>query len=281
MRKRPVRTAFGVVCVMILCALPVAAGGLFLGVPVVTLDLTETITNLPVAVQGAFDALEATAIDLGVPPDDLAEMHAQFDDALASIESFTSTFPPWVPAPLIGGGVEFGLPLVIIDGLRLSGGWLSESLVRLVSSAAGLDIPDPLADFDVEIGDYPGNVLADVSFRAWAMSTEVIKRFDLFLLACDLGVGIDLVGGQILPQITYDLPPDMMAGAAQAVNELHLDELTWSGFAVHGMIGFELGPPFLRLYGDLRWTIPLSQTQDWWEIRLGPVSALLGIVIRF
>jgi hypothetical protein len=239
------------------------------------------LTQLPVAVNGAFDVLEASALDLGVPPSEVAEIRTQFDEAFAGIEDFTSEFPAWAPVPLVGGGIEIGLPLIVIEGIRISGGWLSENLVRSISSLAGFEIPEPLVDFDLEIGEESGNVIADLDFLVWSLSTEVVKRLDLLILALNFGAGFDLIGGEILPRISYDLPTEMAAGVADALNELHLDELAWSAFAVHGMIGFELGPPFLRLYGDVRWTIPLSQSEGWWEIRLGPVSALLGIVIRF
>lgn len=281
MNQRPVRTVLVVVCAILLCGLSAAAGGLYFGVPIYTLDLSMTLTQLPVAVNGAFDALEAAFIDLGVPPAELGEIQAQFNDALAGIEDFTSDFPAWVPVPLLGGGIEFELPLIVIDGIRISGGWLSETLVRSISSMAGFEIPQPLADFDLEIGDYPGNMVADLNFSAWAFSTEAVKRLDLLILALDFGVGLDLFGGEIEPRISYDLPAEMTDGVATALDALHLDELAWSSFAIHGMIGFELGPPFLRLYGDVRWTVPLSQNEGWWGIRVGPVSALLGFVIRF
>jgi len=281
MNHRPVRTVLVVVCAILLSGLSAAAGGLYLGVPIYTLDLSTTLTQLPVAVNGAFDALEATFIDLGVPPAQLAEIQAQFDDALTGIEDFTDDFPAWVPVPLLGGGIELGLPLLIIDGIRISGGWLSETLIRSISSMAGFEIPQPLADFDLAIGEYPGNMTTDLDFSAWALSTEVVKRLDLLILALNLGVGLDLFGGEIEPRISYDLPAEMTDGVATALEALHLDGLAWSSFAVHGMIGFELGPPFLRLYGDVRWTVPLSQNEEWWGIHLGPVSALLGFVIRF
>ena len=281
MSQRPVRMMFAVIYAIVLCGLPVAAGGLYLGIPIFTLDLTTALTQLPVAVNGAFDALESTFIDLGVPPAELGEIRAQFDDALTGIEDFTSEFPAWVPVPLIGGGIEFGLPLVVIDGICISGGLLSESLVRSISGMAGFEIPQPLADVDLDVGEYSGNVTADLEFSAWALSTEVVKHLDLLILALNFGAGLDLIGGEILPRISYDLPPEMTDGVAAALNALHLNELAWSVFAAHAMIGFELGPRFLRLYGDVRWTVPLSQTEEWWGIRPGPVSALLGFVIRF
>lgn len=281
MRQRTVRTTAIVICTLLLSGLSVAAGGVYLGVPIFTLDLSATLTQVPVAVNGAFDALEATFIDLGVPPAELGEIRAQLDDALTGIEDFTSEFPAWIPVPLIGGGIEFGLPLLVIDGIRISGGLLSENLVRSISSMAGFEIPQPLADFDLDIGEYEGNVTANLEFSAWALSTEVVKHLDLLILALNLGAGLNLVGGEITPQITYDLPSEMEAGVAAALNALHLDELAWSAFALHAMIGFEVGPPFLRLYGDVRWTVPLSQAEGWWGIRLGPLAGLLGFVIRF
>ena len=281
MSHRPVRTALVVACAVLLCGLSAAAGGLYLGVPLITLDLTSTLTQLPVAVNGAFDVLETTFIDLGVPPAELSEIRTQLDDALAGVEDFANDFPSWLPVPLIGGGIEFGLPLVVIDGIRISGGWLSGDLVRSIADMAGIHIPQPLVDLDLEIGEESGNVLADLDFSAWSVSTEVVKRFDLFLMAFNLGAGIDLLGGEITPIISTSIPSELTPGVASALNELHLDGLAWSAFAVHGMIGFEFGPPFLRLYGDIRWMIPLSQEEKWWGIRLGPVSALLGFVIRF
>ena len=82
------------------------------------------------------------------------------------------------------------------------------------------------------------------------------------------GVGITLTD--------YDDATERIIAAARARRSYAV-----SALAVHGLIGFELGPPFLRLYGDVRWTISLSQTEDWWGLRPGPLSALLGFVIRF
>ena len=281
MSQRPVCTTLVVICAILLCGVSATAGSVYIGVPAFTLDLSTTLTQLPVAVDGAFDALEATFAGLGVPPAELNQIRAEFDDALAGIDDFTQDFPAWVPVPLVGGGIEFGLPLVIIDGIRISGGLLSEGLIRSVSDMAGFQIPQPLADFDLEIGEYLGNITADLDLSAWLLSTEVVKRLDLFILALNFGAGLDLLRGEILPRISYDLPPEMMDGVAEALDKLHLDELAWSAFAVHGMVGFEIGPPFLRVYGDVRWMVPVSQDEEWWGIRLGPVSALLGFVIRF
>ncbi|MFC2079270.1 hypothetical protein ACFLSZ_04750 [Candidatus Bipolaricaulota bacterium] len=281
MNQRPVCTTLVLVCAILLYGLTTAGGGVYLGVPLFTLDLSATLTQLPVAVDEALDALEAMAIDLGLPPGELANLRAQFDEALTGITEFTDSFPALVPVPLIGGGIEIGLPLLVIDGLRISGGLLSDSLVRSLSGLAGFEIPQPLVDFDMEIGAESGNVVVDLDFSAWAFSTDVVKRLDLLILGLSFGVGLDLFGGEIQPQISYDLPADMTSGVDEALAALHLDQLAWSAFGVHGMIGFELGPPFFRLYGDIRWMVSLSQEEEWWGLRPGPVAALLGFVIRF
>jgi hypothetical protein len=281
MSRQPVRIMTVVLWLGLLTGPAMMAGGLYLGVPVYTLDLSIALTQLPLAADAAFDILEAMAIDLGVSPSQVAELRSRFEEALAGVESFASGLPSWIPVPLVGGGVEVGLPLGLIDGVRVTGGWLSEDLARSVARAAGVDIPQPLADFTLDIGTSQGHVAADLTFSAWGFSTEAIKRWDLLILALNFGAGIDLFGGVIRPQIVVELPPDMIDGATSALGALHLDEMTWSGFAVHGMMGFELGPPFFRLYGDLRWTIAVSQDENWWGLRPGPLSALLGFVIRF
>ena len=285
MKQRPVRTALGVVCVLLIGGLSAAAGGLYVGVPAFTLDLSSTLEQVPVTFNNVFDIVEATFIDWGATQAELDDMRAQINADLADgIESLTSTLPPFVPVPLVGCGFEFGLPLILIDGIRISGGWLSENLVRSISEMAGFPIPEPLFDNLLEAVDMGSDeyfASADLEFSAWALSTEVVKRLDLFILALDFGVGLDLIEGWIRPVPSYSLPPELENVAAGVLDALHLDELTWSGLAAHGMIGFEVGPPFLRLYGDVRWTIPLSQTEEWWKLRLGPVSALLGFVIRF
>ncbi|MBE0634962.1 hypothetical protein IH601_03085 [Candidatus Bipolaricaulota bacterium] len=281
MNGRPVRTALVAVCTVLLCGLSAAAGGVTFGFPLFTLDVSTTLTQLPVAVENALDVLEATAIGLGMSGAGLDELRAQFVDAVAGIEDFTASFPAWLPIPLIGGGIEFGLPLLIIDGVRFSGGFLSDELVRSIADVAGVEIPQPLVDLDLELGEESGNVLADLEFSMWALTTEVVKQLDLFLLALNLGVGIDLFGGAIEPQISYDIPAEMAGGMASALDALHLDELSWSSFAFHGMIGLELGPPFLRIYGDIRWMVSLSESEGWWGLRPGPLAALLGFVIRF
>jgi hypothetical protein len=281
MNRRDVRQAFGVFVAVMLCGLPAAAGGVYFGIPVTTLDLSTMLERVPVALGDGFGALTAALVDYGVPPSELAQIQQGFDDAAESIEEFTGTLPTLLPIPHLGGGIEIGLPLGVIDGIRLTGGLMTDGLLRSIVDMVGIDVPNPLVDVDIAIGEDTGHVTADLAFSSWVLSTEAVKRFDLLLLALNLGAGLDLIGGRIAPSIDYDLPAEFEDGMNQALDALHLDELAWSAFAAHGVIGFELGPPFLRLYGDLRWTLALSHSEGWWGIRPGPLTALLGFVIRY
>ena len=281
MNPRLARMTLTVVSAVLLGALTVTAGGLYLGLPLVALDLEASLTKVPIAVGDALDALETAVAGLGVPPSEWDEIQQAFDDALASVEAFAETFPMWVPLPLIGGGVEIGLPLVVVDGLRISGGMVSDELVRSIAAWGDLDIPRPLIDFEIDIGEETGTVLGDIDLSAWMLSTELVKRFDLLLLAVTLGAGVDLIGADVVPTVVFDVPEELEDGVTGALAALHLDGLSWSSFAAHATLGFEVGPPFLRLYGDVRWTMPLSTSTEWWELRAGPLSALIGFVIRF
>jgi hypothetical protein len=282
MRVRAASGTLAVLCALVWGASLATAGGLYLAAPLVTLDLTTASARLPVAVEDAFDALLAALTDAGVPPGDLAAAEQEFDTVLTEVQRAAQAAPPWVPLPLLGGGFEIRLPLVVVDGLRVSGGILTDGLVRSLARAVGEEIPQPLADIEFQMGPETARFTADMAFSAWAISTELVKRFDLLVLAFNLGAGVDLMGGRVVPSVHHEnVPPQLVAGIEGARTALHLDELSWSAFAVHGVVGFELGPPFLRLYGDLRWTVPLSVGERWWGLRPGPIAAMVGLVIRF
>lgn len=259
-----------------------AAGGLYLAVPIVSLDLTSAWSRVPLAAESAFDLLLASLVDAGIPPGDLFGIEQGFDDILSDIEEVADTGPPWIPLPLLGGGLEFRLPFVVIDGLRFSGGLMTDRMIRSLAGALGQEVPRPLVDVEIGIGSDTARLTADVAFSAWAMSTEVVKRLDLLVFAVNLGAGVGVMGGRISPTVGHTgLPTVVVPGVENALAALHLDEMTWSAFTVHGMIGLELGLPFLRLYGDVRWALPLSVRDSWWGLRPGPITAMMGLVIRF
>ncbi len=281
MKTRLLGVSTAVVCGILIHALTVAAGGITFGVPIYTLDLSGTLNRIPIAVDGAFTALEGALINFGVPPAELEEIRERIDETLDQIDDFAQTFPPFLPVPLLGGTIEVSLPLIIVDSVRFTGGLLSDELLRGVARLAGTEIPQPLFDAAFNSDGFSGAATIDVAFSSWMLSTDVVKRFDLLILALTLGGGVDLLRGEIRPLVDVDVPPEFEDGVAGALAALHLDELTWSTFAVHGVVGLEIGPPFLRIYGDVRFLLPLSEAANWWDLRPGGLAAVLGVVIRF
>jgi len=281
MRISRFRATAVAICIALLYAAAAHAGGVTFGIPIATVDLGGAIDRLPIAADGALTAVEPTLIDLGLSPADLVEVRERVDESIEQIEAMAATLPPLVPLPMLGGAIEISLPLVVVDGLRIGAGWLSDQFLRGVLELAGVEVPDPLFDgtFDWDGGSATATI--DATFSAWMLSTDLIKRFDLIVLALSFGGGIDWVGGVIRPDVEFDVPAAYRDAVDGALAALHLDELTWSTFAMHGVVGLEIGPPFLRIYGDLRFLLPLSAGEEWWTLRAGGVAAVLGLVIRF
>jgi len=261
----------------------VVGGGLYFGLPFYSLDLEGTFTQAPDALEGATAALEDALLDLGLSPIELEEIHEAFADAVDAVEETLQGVPTLVPVPMIGGAIEISLPMHIIDSVRVTGGLLNDSLLRSLARIAGTEIPKPLfeADFDLEELALSGSTTVDLAFSSWMLSTELVKRFDLLVLGFVLGGGLDLIGGEIRPLVDIELPAEYRDGVDDALAALHLDELTWSTVAMHAVLGVELGPPFLRVYGDLRVILPLSQRVSWWEVRVADFAGVVGIAILF
>jgi hypothetical protein len=281
MKTRLLGMSTAVVCGILIHSAMAVAGGVTFGVPIYTLDFSDTLDRIPIAVEGAFTALEGALIDFGIPPADLDEIRDRIDESLEQIDDFARAFPPLLPVPLLGGTVEVSLPLIVIDSLRFTGGILSDGLLRGVAQLAGTEIPQPLLDVAYDSAGFSAAATIDIAFSSWMLSTDVVKRFDLLILALTLGGGIDLLRGRIQPLVDLDVPPEFEDDVAGALAALHLDELAWSTFAVHGVVGLEIGPPFLRIYGDVRFLLPVSEAANWWNLRSGGLTAVLGVVIRF
>ena len=281
MKHRLIRAPAAAVCGVLLYVASVAAGGITLGLPIATLDISGPLTQLPIAVDAVFAEIESALIDLGFTPVDLLEIHEQIDETLEQIGEFTQALPPFFPVPMLGGTIEFSLPLILVDGLRFTGGLVNEGLVRWVASLTGTQIPEPLLDVAFDSPEFTGSATIDVALSSWMLSTDVVKRFDALVLALTLGAGVDLIRGEIRPAVEIDIPPAYEDDVAAALAALRLDELAWSTFAVHAVIGLEIGPPFLRLYGDIRYLLPLSEAASWWDLRAAGWAAVLGVVIRF
>jgi len=281
MKNRLLRASAAAVCGVLLHAAAVAAGGVTFGFPIATLDVSGPLARLPVAIDAAYAEVESALIDLGLTPADLVEIREQVDETLDQIDGFAQALPPFLPVPMVGGTIEVSLPLIVVDALRFTGGLLNEGLVRGIARLAGAEILEPLFHAEFDSPEFAGAATLDVALSSWMLSTDVVKRFDALVLALTLGAGVDLIGGEIRPIVDVEVPTEYEDDAAAALAALRLDELTWSTFAVHGVIGFEIGPPFLRLYGDVRCLLPVSESASWWNLRAAGWAAVLGMVIRF
>jgi len=264
------RGAIPITLVLLISPL-VLAGGIALEIPFYTIDLTTTLAQVTVAAEGALGAL-------GVPSADVDEVVAELNTALAEIE--TKLPVTSLPIPLLGGSIEFSLPFVLIDGLRLSGGFLNDALLRGVADLFDLTVPQPLLNAQFEADGFEATVTADLSFFTFMLATELVKRLDLLIAGIDIGVGLDLIQGRITPEVDLDVP-GFETGEDAALVALHLGELYWSTFSLHGSLGFEIGLPFLRTFVEVRFLLPISQSRGWWPISVDGFAGRVGMVIRF
>ncbi len=281
MRRVLLGLAVALLCGVLVPAATAVGGGITFAAPIATLDLTGALDRLPIAVDSAFLAIEGALVDFGMTPADLAEIRERIDQTLEQIDGVAGTFPPLLPVPMFGGTIEVSLPLIVVDSFRLTGGLLTDGMLRGIARLAGTEIPEPLLSIVFDGEGIDGGVAVDAALSASMLSTDVVKRFDALVLALTLGAGIDLIRGSIRPIVELDLPAEYADEAAAALTAAHLDGMTWSTFAAHAAIGFEIGPPFLRLYGDIRFFLPISRSAGWWDLRAGSLAAVLGVVIRF
>jgi hypothetical protein len=259
----------------------VLAGGIGVELPIYTIDLSETLAKAPGAAEGAFTAIEGALADLGMPQAVLDDLAAEFDQALSGIEEALEEFPTLLPMPHLGASIEFSLPFVVIDGLRFSGGVLNDQILRGIGDLSGFDIPQPLLDVEIEEDGFEASFIADFSFSSFILYTDLLKRLDFVIGGIDFGLGLDVILGRISPEVTYQVPQEFEDGTEAALAALYLDQVYWSAFGIHGLVGFELGPPFLRLFAEIRFFLPVSQTSGWWGIGVGSLAGDLGLVIRF
>ena len=257
------------------------AGGFDLGCEIVTLDVAGTLSRVPAALEGGADRLLEALADQGLPPSELVEIESQFDLAIADASTAAAALPTLLPLPLLGGGVEMALPLLVVDGIRLSGGYLDSALVRAIAGASGVPIPDPLIEAEFDLGGEAAELGLDVEFSVWTASVDAVKRFDLLIAALDLSAGLAYTSGAVTVDATRDVPAGWGEGVDAALAELHLDQLRWSTLAARVGARIELGVPFLRLYAEVHFGEPIVEWVGWWDLRGGGWSGSVGVVIRF
>jgi hypothetical protein len=271
-----------IVATLLLVVLGALGSGLGFGPVCYTVDATAGFVKIAPAANAAFDVLETTLSDLGIPLSELEDVRLSFDEALDSVEQALDAFPALVPIPLIGGSIEISVPLLVVDGIRLCGGFLTDRAIRgIASTLFGVEVPRPLFDVEFDVPGFTGAITGDLGFSSWIVAAELTKRLDFLVGAVEFGAGVHLVRGDLTPRIEVDVPPELESGISDALDALHLDGLHWSAFGSHVTVGLEVGPPFFRLHGDVRFALSLSSASGWWEMRLGELMATIGVVIRF
>ncbi len=270
-----------VLLALILGVLGGRAGGLDLGCEIGSLDITGTLARVPVAFRAASGELLALLADQGMPPGELADLAAGFDSAIADMNAGLAAFPPLLPVPLLGGGIEIPLPFVVVDAIFVSGAILNGAIVRGLAGAAGVEIPDPLIDEQFDFDGETTRFTLDADFSAWTLSVEAVKRFDAVVAALNLSAGVDYTSGAVLVDVGHDLPAEWAVGIDSALAELHLDDVRWSALAAHVGARLELGFSFLRLYAEARLVQPIIEWAGWWNLRVGGLAGGVGVVIRF
>ncbi len=240
--------------------------GISAGIGGYTIDLSASFDKLEGAIAAAGTAL-------GLSP---AEIDDIVDQATTALPDFTV-----IPVPVIAGTIEIGIPLVLIDSVRVSGGIMTDRIARALASSLGEPIPQPLIDETFDTGAGQGSISADVSFSSYLLQVEVAKRFDIFLAALDIGLGASWISGEISPQLDVQVPAQYQSAIADATAALHLDGLSWSAIGLSAGIGIELGPPFLRLRTEGTLLLTLYEESGWWDVKVGGITAGIGITVRF
>jgi len=250
------------------------AGGVEFGVPFYTLDLTETIgEKVPEALREILGA--------EIDPEDINAILDIYEGLITELEELPAGFfVANLPVPLIGGAIEFPMPIPLIDGLWISGGFLNDRLVKAILAGSGITFP---LEIRLEMGSGAGELFIDATidpvFSTFMLSTELVKRLDLLLAGIEIGLGIDLIRGGLAPGVVINSAS--YGGVPINLDLSYLDEFTWSGFAAHGLLGLEIGPPFLRLFAQGRFLIPITQSSSLWGVKLGHFAGGIGLAIRF
>ncbi len=263
----------GTACIgfILLISSTALAEGVGLELSFYTVDLSATLAKVPAVVADSLDAL-------GMPTADADDVIAELNASLAEIETVLPVNS--LPVPLLGGSIEFPLQFVAIDGVRLSGGMLNDTILRGMADLFAIDMPQPLVDVEIEEDVFVARCTADLPFSTFMLSTELFKRLDLVIMGIEIGLGADLIQGRISPQVNIDAP-GFQTEVDAALDALHLNDLRWSTFAVHATLGLEVGPPFLRLFARGKILLSISQSTGWWPISVASFAGKIGLVIRF
>jgi len=234
-----IRTAIAALAVA-LCAHAAAGVGIGFGIDLSTLDLSIAFTKVAPAAEEAFDAVYQALVDLGLPPSDLDDARDQFEDGLSTLKGAIDRLPALIPIPYLSLSVGIPLHLVGIDDLRLSAGFISDSILYALADRFGFELPPLQFDRQFELDGNTGSVTGSVAFSSFLLSTEVTKRLDLFVFSIDLMGGVHLTSGAVRPDIEVAGTPGLQEGLEAALGALHPEGLSWSSFGVHVGGGIEI-----------------------------------------
>ncbi len=281
MIARSTAAAVVIALTVLLASAAGCAAGFDLGCEMISLGVAGTFDKVPAALGGASDAILTMLADQGMSPSDLADVEADFDGAIADFSAGLASVPTLLPLPTLGGALELGIPLVVIDEVRFSGGILTTGIIRGIADLAGAEIPNPLLDQDLDLGGEVAHVTADVDVSAWTLSVEAVKRLDVFLAALNLSAGLGYTSVAVTPEITREVPAEWQAGIDAALGALHLDDIRTAALSGHVGARLELGAPFLRLYAEVKLVQPIAEWVGWWDLHVGGLAGSAGVVIRF
>jgi hypothetical protein len=270
-RKRAYITGLGLT-IILLYSFAAFPGGIGLDLSVLTVNLSGALDMAP---QAATSALSELGLSAPVIDQVLQELNATLTDIERS-------FPvDYFPIPMVGGTLEFGLPLIVINKVVFSVASVNDTILRGIAGMVGYSIPQPLVvDTVVDLGGDTASVSADVGFSVFKLTSQVAKHFDLLFAGIELGAGVDFTKGNIVPQVAVNAPGHQ-ADVDSALDALHLDGLGWSEFTASLSGQIELGPPFLRLVAQGGYQLPISVNSGWWDIKNGTISAKIGLAVRF
>jgi len=258
-----------------------SAVGIGLGIEFSTLDLRFAFTKVAPTAQGAFDRVHRALVDLGLSQDDLDDADELFEDGLSGIEDAIARFPSLLPIPHLGLSVDLPLRLIVIDDLRLSAGFVSDSILYALADRFGLELPPLRFDEGFEFDGNTGSIAGSVVFSSLILATDAVKRLELLVFAVDLGGGVHLVSGALRPDIDVEGTPGLQEGLEAALDSLYLEGLSWTSFGFHLGGGIEIGPPLLRISARVGFAVELLRSSGYWDLRPGRFIGTLGMVIRF
>jgi hypothetical protein len=172
---------------------------------------------------------------------DLSEFKNVVLPTIPELLQYQVMIPDFLVVPLLQLRLQLGLPLGIVNALRME--------------VSALSIKE-----SIELNEGEG-VLIDLDTYFFSVST--LRRFNLFLLGVYFGLGADLINGSL-------------SLSSQAFQNI-IDH--WRAATLHGLGGFWIGLPFLQIYGEGKFLVPLSQDKGNLKLSVGNFQISVGLMV--